>query len=221
MLKKSTLNFLKKLKKNNNRDWFNVNKALYEDARYDFEVLVFDLIQKTAEFDESVSGVEPRSCLFRIYRDVRFSKNKSPYKTNFAADIQAGGRRSGVAGYYVHVEPGSNILAAGLYVPLPDKLLAVRKKIAGNYKEFEKIVTAKDFKREFKKLWEGEGNKLKTVPKGFDKEHPAAEYLKFKSFIVFKDISDEMLLSKTFVNNAAKVFKVMKPFNEFLNQANN
>ncbi|HEY3249610.1 MAG TPA: DUF2461 domain-containing protein [Ignavibacteria bacterium] len=218
MLKKSTLDFLKKLKKNNNRDWFNANKHLYEDARYDFEVLVFDIIQKIAEYDESVSGVDPKSCLFRIYRDVRFSKNKSPYKTNLAADIQQGGRKSNFAGYYFHVEPDSCMLAGGIYMPPPDKLLAIRRFIADSYKEFEKIVRAKDFKKEFKQLWQGE-DKLKTIPKGFEKEHPAADYLKNKSFIVIQELDDVKILSNKFVYQAAKVFKTMKPFNDFLNRA--
>lgn len=218
MLKKSTFDFLKKLKKNNNRDWFNANKDLYEDARYDFEVLVFDLIQKAAEFDESVSGVEPKSCLFRIYRDVRFSKNKSPYKTNFAADIQPGGRKSSRAGYYVHIEPGSCMLAGGIYMPPPERLMAIRKFIADNHKEFDRIINAKDFKKEFKQLWQSE-DRLKTIPKGFEKDHPAAEILKNKSFIVLHELDDAKIFSNKFVNHAARVFKAMQPFNSFLNRA--
>src|SRR3989304_4261485 len=136
MLKKSTLTFLKKLKKNNNREWFNANKHLYDDARYDFEVFVFDLIQNISVFDESVSGLEPKDCLFRIYRDVRFSKDKAPYKQNFGAVIQIGGRKSSKSGYYIHLEPGGkNMLASGIYMPMPDKLSSVRNHVAENFKE--------------------------------------------------------------------------------------
>jgi len=219
MIHKSTLDFLKKLKKNNNRDWFNTNKKLYEDARYDFEIFVFDLIQKLTDFDDTISGVEPKDCLFRIYRDVRFSKDKKPYKQNFAAAIQIGGRKSHKSGYYVHLEPGGgNMLASGIYMPMPDKLSLVRNLIASNYKEYEKIISAKQFKKEFKEVWGGD-DKLKTVPKGFPKDHPAVEHLKNKSFIIFKMLSDTDVLSKNFLNNSAKLFKEMKPFNDFLNRA--
>src|SRR5262245_34353123 len=105
MLKKSTIDFLKKLKKNNNRDWFNKNKHLYEDARYDFEIFTLELIKKTAEFDETISGLVPKDCTFRIYKDVRFSKDKLPYKTNMGASINIGGRKAPTAGYYVHISP--------------------------------------------------------------------------------------------------------------------
>jgi uncharacterized protein (TIGR02453 family) len=218
MLKKSTLGFLKKLKKNNNRDWFNTNKKLYEDARYDFEVFIFDLLQKLAEFDESVAGLDPKDCLFRIYRDVRFAKDKKPYKQNFAAAIQLNGRKSSKAGYYVHIEPGASMLGGGIYMPMPDNLLAVRKLIAANYNEYEKIINAKDFKKVFGEVWGGD-DRLKTVPKGFEKDHPAAEHLKNKSFIAFKMLGDADVPAKNFMANSIKVFKVMKPFNDFINRA--
>ena len=218
MLKKSTLDFLKKLKKNNNRDWFNANKKLYEDARYDFEVFVFDLLQKLAEFDDSVAGLDPKDCLFRIYRDVRFAKDKKPYKQNFAAAIQLNGRKSSKAGYYMHVEPGASMLGGGIYMPMPDNLLAVRKLIAANYKEYEKIINAKDFKKVFGEVWGGD-DRLKTVPKGFEKDHPAAEHLKNKSFIAFKMMSDADVLAKNLMSSSVKIFKIMKPFNDFINRA--
>ncbi|HWA06652.1 MAG TPA: DUF2461 domain-containing protein, partial [Ignavibacteria bacterium] len=181
MLHKSTIDFLKKLKKNNNRDWFNANKKLYEDARYDFEVFVFELIQKIAEFDETVSGLEPKDCMFRIYKDVRFSKDKTPYKTNFGAAINKGGRKLSIAGYYIHISPTEYFLGSGLYMPSPEKLLAVRNNISAKSAKFKSIVEGKEFKKNFGKLWNGDT--LKTVPKGFDKEHPMGEYLKLKSFI--------------------------------------
>lgn len=218
MIQKSTLDFLKKLKKNNNRDWFNANKKLYEDARYDFEIFVFDLLQKLTEFDDSVAGLDPKDCLFRIYRDVRFAKDKKPYKQNFAAAIQLNGRKSSKAGYYVHIEPGAGMLGGGIYMPMPDNLLAVRKLVAANYKEYEKIINAKDFKKVFGEVWGGD-DRLKTVPKGFEKDHPAAEHLKNKSFIAFKMLSDADVLAKNFMANSVKIFKVMKPFNDFINRA--
>jgi len=217
MIHKSTIDFLKKLKKNNNRDWFNKNKKLYEDARYDFEVFVFDLIQKIAEYDESISGLEPKDCMFRIYKDVRFSKDKLPYKTNFGASINKGGRKMPTAGYYVHIDPAEYFLGSGLYMPMPDKLLEVRTKIANDLKGFRKIIEQKDFKKYYGKLWSGDS--LKTAPKGFDKEHPAAEYLKLKSFIAGHNVKEEKVLSKNFDGYAAKVLIASKPLNDFLNKA--
>ncbi len=218
MLHKSTFDFLKKLKKNNNRDWFNANKKLYEDARYDFEVFVFELIQKIAEYDESVSGLEPKDCMFRIYKDVRFSKDKTPYKTNFGASINRGGRKApDAAGYYVHISPGECFIGSGLYYPMPEKLAAVRNKIAGDFKSFKKIVENKDFKKHYKKLWQEHA--LKTAPKGFDKQHPAMEYLKLKSFIAGHNVKPEKALSKNYADYIAKVFVSVKPLNDFLNDA--
>lgn len=215
MLHKSTIDFLKKLKKNNNRDWFNANKKLYEDARYDFEIFVFELIQKIAEFDESASGLEPKNCIFRIYKDVRFSKDKSPYKTNMGAFICKGGRKNNAAGYYIHLSPGECFLAGGLYMPMPDKLLDVRTRVASNYKAFVKIVQDKEFKKYYGELWQGD--KLKTSPKGFDKEHPAMEYLKLKSFIGDHITNEEKALGKNYLDYCAKVFKAAKSLNAFLN----
>jgi uncharacterized protein (TIGR02453 family) len=217
MLHKSTVDFLKKLEKNNNRDWFNKNKQLFEDAKYDFEVFIFDLIQKTADFDESISGLEPKDCIFRIYKDVRFSKDKTPYKTNLGASINEGGRKMPTAGYYIHIGAKECFIAGGLYGPAPDKLLAVRNEIYNNLKGFKKIINHNDFKKYFKEIWGG--NKLKTAPKGFDKKHPSAEYLKLKSFIVWHNVDEKRVLSKNYIDYAAKVFKAMKPFNDFLNKA--
>lgn len=217
MIHKSTIDFLKKLKKNNNRDWFHANKQIYEDAKYDFEVFVFELIQKIAKYDESVSGLEPKDCMFRIYKDVRFSKDKTPYKTNIGASINKGGRKAPTAGYYVHISPTECFLASGLYMPMPDKLLLVRNKIAARSNEFKKIVEDKNFKKLYGKLWGGDS--LKTAPKGFDKEHPMMEYLKMKSFIGDHPVSIEKVLSKNYADYAAKVLKSIKPLNDFLNDA--
>lgn len=217
MLHKSTLDFLKKLKKNNNRDWFNANKKLYEDAKYDFEVFLFEMIQAIAEFDEDVSGLEPNDCMFRIYKDVRFSKDKSPYKTNLGASINKGGRKAPNAGYYVHISPSECFLASGLYMPMPDKLLAVREKIAGNPEKFKKIIGSADFKKYYKKLWMEDA--LKTAPKGFPKDHPLLEYLKLKSFIADHLVKEERVLTKNYVQYSSKIFKAVKPLNDYLNDA--
>lgn len=217
MLHRSTIDFLKKLKKNNNRDWFNKNKKLYEDAKYDFEVFIFELIQKITEFDESVSGLEPKDCLFRIYKDVRFSKDKSPYKTNLGASINPGGRKASTAGYYVHIDPSEYFLGSGLYMPMPDTLLAVRKKVSTEYKDFRRIVENREFRKIYGKLWAEDT--LKTAPKGFEKDDPAIEYLKLRSFIAGHTVNETRALSKNYGDYIAKIFKVVKPLNDFLNTA--
>jgi uncharacterized protein (TIGR02453 family) len=213
MLQKSTLDFLKKLKKNNNREWFAKNKSLYEDAKNDFDVFIFELINDIAEFDESVSGLEPKNCTFRIYKDIRFSKDKTPYKTGMGASINKGGRKSDYPGYYFHLQPGECFLAGGKYMPMPDQLLAIRKKIFNNTKKFEKVVKNKEFVKLFGTV---RGEKLKTSPKGFPKDHPSAEYLKYKSFIVMHKIDDAKALSKNIIDYAVKVFKNIKPLNDFM-----
>lgn len=217
ILDKSTLTFLKSLKKNNNRDWFNQNKVLYEDAKYSFEIFLDSLIEKTSEFDKTLHGLLPKDCMFRIYRDIRFSKNKSPYKTNFGAVIQKGGRKSGIAGYYFHLEPGNNsFLAGGLYMPPPEILTTVRSAIFNKHSEFKRIIKSRKFAEYFGEIWEGD--KLKTTPKGFPKDHPSSEYLKYKSYIVSHELKDKQILSDSIIDYSAKIFKVMKPFNDFLNQ---
>jgi uncharacterized protein (TIGR02453 family) len=215
MLKKSTLSFLKNLKQNNNRDWFNENKHLYEDAKNDYESFVEDLIQSISKFDKSIEGLEPRLCTFRIYKDVRFSKDKLPYKTNMGAAINEGGRKNPIAGYYFHLSPGECFLAGGLYLPSPDKLLGVRNRIANTKGAFSKIVNSKEFKKYYCGLWE---DKLKTAPKGFPKDHPDIEYLKYKSFLVEHKLTENQIFSKDVIDYISKAFKAMKPMIDFLNE---
>ncbi len=216
MIQKSTFNFLKALKRNNNRDWFAKNKHLYEDAKKDFEIFVDELIHRIIDFDPTVIGLQAKDCTFRIYKDVRFSKDKTPYKTNMGASINEGGRKMPIPGYYFHLEPNGCFLAGGLYMPAPDKLLAVREKIESGKGDFRKIVTANEFKKYFNELWE---DKLKTAPKGFPKDHPDIEYLKYKSFTAFHNIGDDIVLSPQIFNYSVKVFKAMKPFLDYLSEA--
>lgn len=215
MIEKSTLNFLKALKKNNNRDWFAKNKHRYEDARKNFEVFTDELIHRISDFDPTLMGLQAKDCMFRIYKDIRFSKDKTPYKTNMGAAINEGGRKMPIPGYYFHAEPGGCFLAGGLYMPSADKLLAVRKAIAETKGEFRKIINQKEFKKSWH-LWE---DKLKTAPKGFPKDHPEVELLKFKSLIAVHEISDELVLSAKAIDYSVKAFKSLKPMIDFLNEA--
>ena len=216
MLQKSTLNFLKALKRHNNRDWFSKNKQLYEDARKDFEIFVDELIHRMCDFDPTLMGLQAKECMFRIYKDVRFSKDKTPYKINMGAAINEGGRKMPIPGYYFQIQPGDCFLAGGLFMPAPDKLLAVRNAIVSRKGEFRKIVECKDFKKNVNELWK---DTLKTAPKGFPKDHPDIEYLKYKSFIAYKNISDELALSSKCLSYSVKVFKAMKPLIDFLHEA--
>jgi len=216
MIQKSTLRFLRLLKRNNNREWFNKNKHLYEDAKKDFEIFVDSLIHRLSDFDPTLIGLQAKDCTFRIYKDIRFSKDKTPYKTNMGAAINEGGRKMPIPGYYFHLQPGDCFLAGGLYMPTPDRLLSVRKSIATSKGKFRRILNSKDYKK-YWQLWE---DKLKTAPKGFPKDHPDVDLLKYKSFIAFHNISDELVLSPKLMDCSIKAFKTIKPLIEFLKEAN-
>ena len=215
----STLKFLKDLKKNNNKQWFDANRASYEKAKADFEQFIQAVLDAHCKNDPDIAGLSAKKCLFRINRDVRFSKDKSPYKLNFGASMDKGGKKSGLAGYYFHLEPGKSFVGGGLWQPMPDTVKKVRQEIDYCYDEFRKIVTAKKFKSTFGELYAEEGVKLSKIPHGFEKDNPAGESLKLKSWLVTKDLSDAELTSKDIVKNTVKVFETILPFIRFLNRA--
>lgn len=209
-----TFDFLKKLTKNNNREWFNENKSLYTDSQQNMIGFLEELIKEMGGFDEELSKIDAKKSLFRIYRDTRFSKDKAPYKTNFGASLGMG-KGSQKGGYYLHLEPGKSFLAGGIYMPESAVLKTVRKEISLYGDDFLKILNDKDFKKHFPGL--DQDDKLVKVPQGFEKEDPMADYLKLKSFIVVYNLKDEEVLDKNAVKNIAKIFEVMKPLNDFLN----
>ncbi|NDW10546.1 DUF2461 domain-containing protein [Dysgonomonas sp. 520] len=215
MLKKDTLNFIAALKENNNREWFAENKAWYERARADFEILVAQVLAEIVSFDKEIGNVNPKQCIFRIYRDTRFSQDKTPYKTHFGAVFRARGLDKS-SGYYLHISPEESFLTCGHYMLMPDQLKKVRRGIYEDYETFRAILDEKNFKKEIGDLYRDE-DALKRVPNGFDKEHPAAEYLKLKHFYVLKNVDEEQILSKDFVEYAGKIYKQMQPMSEFLN----
>lgn len=213
---KETLNFLSTLEINNNREWFNENKQLYLEAKANVENVVNEIIAEVAEFDESVERLEAKNCIFRIYKDTRFSKDKTPYKTNLGASlVEKGPKTLNHAGYYIHFEPGKSFLAGGVYMTEPKNLKAIRKAISSDGDSFLKILN----KKSFKEILELQGTKLVKVPQGFDKEDPMGDYLKFKQFTVFHALSDADVLDKDFVKNTVKVLKEIYSFNRFLNEA--
>jgi len=213
---KETLNFLSTLEINNNREWFNENKQLYLDAKANVETVVNQIISEVAKFDSSVERLEAKNCIFRIYKDTRFSKDKTPYKTNLGASlVEKGPKTLNHAGYYIHFEHGKSFLAGGVYMTEPKNLKAIREAISSDGETFLKILN----KKSFKDMLELQGTKLVKVPQGFDKEDPMGDYLKFKQFTVFHPLSDADVLDKDFVKNTVKVLKEIHPFNLFLNEA--
>jgi uncharacterized protein (TIGR02453 family) len=210
----TTLKFLKQLAKNNQKEWFDANRKTYETSKAEFEAIVKSVIDQCMVFDNQLAGLEAKKCLFRINKDVRFSKDKSPYKLNMGASINPGGKKSEIPGYYIHVQPGKSFLAGGSYQPTPDVLAAIRQEIDYNSTEIKKILNAKDFKTYFKEL--DQDGKLKTAPKGYEKTHPEISLLQHRNFIMVHELTDEDVLNKNFPTYASKVFKAMLPLNQFL-----
>jgi len=211
---KHILPFLKNLKENNSREWFDVNKPTYQKAKEEFVLFTQQVIQECVKFDPLLIGTDAAKSIFRINRDVRFSKDKSPYKTNFGASINPGGKKSMIPGYYIHIEPGKSFLAAGCYMPEANFLSAIRQEIDYNFDEFTTIVKNKKFIAEFGKL--SEEDALKKIPKGYEKENPAADFLKMKHFIALKDISDHEIVKPDFHKSIAKTFAASLDLNKFL-----
>jgi len=213
------LKFLVALNTNNNKEWFDANKQNYQKAKQEFINVVTQVIDSCASFDPMLKGIEANKTLFRINRDVRFSKDKSPYKTNFGASIKPGGKKSMIPGYYIHIEPGKSFLAAGTYMPIPAHLSAIRQEIDYNLKDFTKIVNEKDFIKEFGAL--SNEDALKTVPKGYDKENPALEFLKMKHFIAIKYLDNKEIIADDFVKHLTKTLKTSLALTMFLRKAIN
>lgn len=215
VIKRETMQFLKDLKKHNDREWFNANKEKFVAANENFIEFVQGLINQIAKFDKSVATINPKDAVFRIYRDTRFSKDKTPYKTHFGASLMKNKNGSGNAGYYIHMEPGGSLLAGGVYMAETAQLKSIRQELSYNAASFNKIINDKIFKEHF----EIQGEKLKNVPPGFDKADPMAEYLKHKAIYIVHKIDDKEVLSTDFAGYCAKMCKSMVPFNGFMNEA--
>lgn len=217
MLQATTLKFLRNLSRNNTKEWFDEHKQAYQDAKADYESIVQQLIDGLSRQDTEVTGLQVKDCVFRIYKDVRFSKDKTPYKTNMGAAFSPGGRKSPRPGYYFHLEPGGNSFAAGgLWMPDAPMLKKVRQEIDYNFAEFQQIISNKDFIKYFGKI---EGEALKSAPQGYQPDNPAIAYLKLKSFTVSHNFSDEVCTQPALVREVLKAFAVMQPFIKFLDRA--
>jgi uncharacterized protein (TIGR02453 family) len=219
MLTPETLKFLKDLKKNNNRDWFQANQDRYDLYKKDYKQVVDAFITEMGKKDESVSNLEFKDCSFRINRDIRFSKDKDPYKTNIGIWMCEGKKNTNLAGYYVHIEPGAGFIAGGIHWPDAADLKKVRREIDGFHEDLTAIVEEPAFKKEFGALDRSENNTLKSAPKGFDKEHPAIEFLKLKCFTATSKLTDSDYTHKDFVKETSKKLIVLQPLIAFINRA--
>lgn len=219
MLTKETLQFLDDLKKNNNRDWFQDQKKRYEIFKKDYHQLVQDFLDVMKPLDPSLELLEVKNCTFRINRDIRFSKDKSPYKAHLGVWLSSGAKGQNRSGYYVHIEKGASFIAGGFYSPEAEQLKKVRKEIAFFYDDLEAILNDKNFKKEFGNLDINEGNSLKNPPRGYEKEHPAIEFLKLKSFTATQKFDISEVTQKDFVTKMSQKLIALKPLNEFINRA--
>lgn len=213
-LQPATLEFIKDLQQNNERDWFNTNKARYEAAKKDFEELLTEVITEASEFEPALKDQKAKETMFRIYRDVRFSNDKRPYKNHLCAYLADGGRKTINPGYYLHINPNNqSYLACGLWYPPSPELKAVRQEIDYNFDEFKGILAKPQFKKQFPEV---EGEKLKTNPKGYDSENPAIDLLRHKSWGVSHPISDEELLAEGLADKIVSLMQTAKPMVDFL-----
>lgn len=217
MINTETLKFLKALEKNNSKEWFELNRKAYEQAKANYLDFVGEVLNRMKKIDPSLANLEPKQCVFRINRDVRFSKNKAPYKTNMGASFSKGGKKVQCAGYYFHLEPGASFIGGGFWMPMAPELNKIRQEIDYGFEEFKKIINKNKFKTFFGSLSESE--KLTRPPKGYEAENPAIELLKLKSFIVMKEQKDAELTSKELANKVVDHFETMKPLVDFLNKA--
>lgn len=210
------LTFLTDLKENNNRDWFNQNKGRYIEAKESFESITQELIEQLALEDDTIKGLKAKDCIFRIYRDARFSKDKSPYKTHMGAYINQGGRKGETCGYYFHLEPGASFLAGGLHAPSPAILFEVRDSIYADAEEFKAIINTPAFVETFGAI---QGDKLKNGPKGFPKDFEDIELLKHKTMVAIHQLNDDELIADGFMDRSMRVFRRLKPFSDYFNRA--
>lgn len=216
MISKQTLKFLKDLKVNNNREWFLSKSMEYKVAKQEYTYLIQQVIFQIGKKSKAYADIEASKCLFRINRDVRFSANKAPYKTNFGASINKYGKKSPKAGLYIHFEPGSSFVGGGIYMPPADVLYKVRQEIDYNYEEFQKVLKSKDFIKNYGAL--DLSDALKNPPRGFEKDNPAIDFIKLKSFVAFAHFSDKELMQENFADLAASKLIALLPFIDFLNK---
>lgn len=214
---KEILLFLEDLRANNNREWFAENKTRYEQANKLMISLTEEAITIARAVDPTIGPLAPKECVFRIYKDIRFSHDKTPYKTNMGAYIARGGRKSIYGGYYLHLEPGASMLAGGIYMPDPDTLKRIRQEVYFNSPEFKGLLSDKTFVKYFGEL--SDEGKLKKAPRDYPADFPDAELLKYRHYTMMHSVSDDVVCSARYPALIKSVFEAMKPINDFLNRA--
>lgn len=213
-LKKETFQFLKDLKKNNNREWFAKNKHRYEAAYADWLSFTGELIAGLSKIDKKIAAAkfQPKDCVFRIYRDIRFSKDKTPYKTNFASEFSTKKGKWNIPSYYIHINSDEGFMGGGAYMLEPVQLQALREELSLNGGRFKKIISD----NKFKKYFTLGGDKLVNVPRGFDKNDPMSEFLKYKDLLAKHHLNEKEILSSKFPQHCIEVFKAMQPFLQYI-----
>jgi uncharacterized protein (TIGR02453 family) len=211
------LDFLSQLKLNNNREWFLENKKWYEASKKEVENFVSEMIVTISTIDPELQSPLMKDCMFRIFRDVRFGADKSPYKTNFGGFIARGGRKSSFPGYYFHFEPGESMLAGGVYQPQPEVLKLLRNEVYFHSSELKEILEKPSFKKHFGQL--GDFDKMKKPPKDFPADFADVDLLKYRSYIVSQIIPDKIMISENYNKQVLEMVKELQPFMAFLNRA--
>ena len=218
MIKSNTLDFLKDLVKNNNREWFQENKPRYEDARQNVVDFTAELLKELKKIDPTLSvDIDPKKCVMRIYRDIRFSLNKTPYKNNFGISKLPSGTNSDEIGYYVQIQPGNSFAGGGYWMPQGDHLKAIRQEIDYNAEELKKIVDAPEFKKLFGEFRDQE--QLKSMPRGYDPAGENISLIKLKSFAAIHRFTDAEMLKADSPKRVAEVLAKIYPLTVFLNNA--
>ena len=219
MISKEALQFLEDLIANNNTEWMHANKKRYDNYKKDYHSFIASILAEMKPLDPSLEPLEVKNCTFRINRDIRFSKDKSPYKTNMGVWMSQDKNRKNAPGYYIHFEKGNCFIAGGVWCPEPSELKQIRKEIEFFHDDLEAVLSDKKFTSEFSGLDKSEGNMLKKAPKDFDPTHPAIELLKLKSFTASHKINEKDFTDKDFSKKIAKQLIALKPMNDFLRRA--
>jgi uncharacterized protein (TIGR02453 family) len=219
MINQTSIEFLKNLSENNNKDWFHANKKDYELYKQNYLIIAEYLLNGLKKIDPDLSYLEPKKCIFRINRDIRFSKDKSPYKTNMGIWMSKSRQNSFSAGYYFHLDLKNSFLAGGVYCPDANALKLIRKEIAYFHEDLQNILDVKAFKTTFKDFDRDINNMLKTSPKGYETDHPAIHFLKLKSFTTTHHFDYKEALQPHFMEEIIQKLSYLKPLNDFLERA--
>jgi uncharacterized protein (TIGR02453 family) len=211
-----TLQFLKNLAENNNREWFQAHRQDYEIAKASFEEFCQEILSGLCKFQEDLVNTKVKDCIFRINRDIRFSKDKSPYKKYFSAAFGPGGRSSGKIDFYLQIEPDNqSLLGGGMWEPTPSQLSAFRQEIDYNPEHLKGIIDDPEFRSYYDKI---SGQKVKKIPKGYSADHPDIELLKYKQLFFYHNYSDKEVISNDFAQEIVRGCALLKPYLDFQNE---